>query len=170
MPQKPFEKSGLWAQVVKVNDHEDNPDGNSYRCCKWFPIVTNTTAYKLWELTLWASFLRKFPLEGRSHVQVTKLPNDSVSWMPRSPPRTISALVWVTCIFYLYMYMYIYIYIYIHTHTHIYKSLTSLFYFWPCHTAAGSLVLQPGIRHVPPALEAWHPNHWTTREIPYLHI
>ena len=61
-------------------------------------------------------------------------------------------------------------YIYIYTHTHIYKSLTFLFYFWPCHTAAGSLVLQPGIRPVPTALEARHPNHWTTREIPYLHI
>ena len=29
------------------------------------------------------------------------------------------------------------------------------------------LVPQPGIKPVPPAVEAQCPNHWTTREVPY---
>ena len=32
------------------------------------------------------------------------------------------------------------------------------------HTARGVLVSQPGIKPVPPAVEAWSLNHWTTRE------
>ena len=32
------------------------------------------------------------------------------------------------------------------------------------------LLLQPGIEPVPPALEAWCLNHWTTREVPPLPI
>ena len=36
------------------------------------------------------------------------------------------------------------------------------------HTAqhVGILVPQPGIEPVPPAVEAWSLNHWTTREAP----
>ena len=40
------------------------------------------------------------------------------------------------------------------------------FFFWPCHTACGILVPQPGIKPVPPALEAQSSNHWTAREFP----
>ena len=29
------------------------------------------------------------------------------------------------------------------------------------------LVPQPGVEPMSPALEAWSPNHWTTRELPY---
>ena len=32
--------------------------------------------------------------------------------------------------------------------------------------ACGILVLQPGIEPVPPAVEAWSLNHWTSREVP----
>ena len=32
--------------------------------------------------------------------------------------------------------------------------------------AYGILILQPGIKSVPPAVEAWSLNHWTTREVP----
>ena len=32
--------------------------------------------------------------------------------------------------------------------------------------ACGILVHQPGIEPVPPAVEAWSPNHWTAREVP----
>ena len=37
---------------------------------------------------------------------------------------------------------------------------------WPHHTAGGILVPRPGIEPVPPTVEAWSPNHWTTREVP----
>ena len=40
------------------------------------------------------------------------------------------------------------------------------FFFWPCHTACGILVAQPGIKSMPPAVEALSLNHWTTREVP----
>ena len=36
--------------------------------------------------------------------------------------------------------------------------------FWPCCTACGILVPQPGIELVPPAAEAQSPSHWTTRK------
>ena len=39
-------------------------------------------------------------------------------------------------------------------------------FFWPRCTAYGILVPQPGIEPVPPAVEAWSLNHWTTREVP----
>ena len=32
--------------------------------------------------------------------------------------------------------------------------------------ACGTLVPQPGIEPVPPALQAWSLNHWTAREVP----
>ena len=34
--------------------------------------------------------------------------------------------------------------------------------------ACGILVLQPGIKPVPPALEGPSPNYWTTKEAPIL--
>ena len=37
-------------------------------------------------------------------------------------------------------------------------------FFWPCRTACGILVPQPGIEPVPPAVEAQSPDYWTTRE------
>ena len=40
------------------------------------------------------------------------------------------------------------------------------FFFWPHHTACGTLVPRPGIEPVPPAVEAWSLNHWTPREVP----
>ena len=41
------------------------------------------------------------------------------------------------------------------------------FTFWLSPTvASGILVPWPGIEPMPPALEAWCPNHWTTREVP----
>ena len=41
-----------------------------------------------------------------------------------------------------------------------------LFFFWPQHVACRILVPQPGIEPMPPAMEAWSPNHWTAREVP----
>ena len=38
--------------------------------------------------------------------------------------------------------------------------------FWPCQTARGILVPQPGIEPKPSALETHNLNHWTTREVP----
>ena len=32
--------------------------------------------------------------------------------------------------------------------------------------ACGISVLPPGIEPVPPVMEAWSLNHWTTREVP----
>ena len=37
-------------------------------------------------------------------------------------------------------------------------------FFWPCHTACGILVPQPGTEPEPSAVKAWSPNHWTVRE------
>ena len=38
--------------------------------------------------------------------------------------------------------------------------------FWLCCTACGIFVPQPGIKLVFLAVEAWSPNHWTTRQAP----
>ena len=40
------------------------------------------------------------------------------------------------------------------------------FIFGPHCTACGTLVLWPKSEPTPPAVEAWSPNHWTTREAP----
>ena len=45
--------------------------------------------------------------------------------------------------------------------------LTAVLLFWGCCVACGILVPQPGIQPVPPAVEAWSPNHWTAREAPH---
>ena len=37
--------------------------------------------------------------------------------------------------------------------------------FWPHHMACGILVPWPGIKPVPPAVEAQSTNHWSTREV-----
>ena len=50
-----------------------------------------------------------------------------------------------------------YIHTYTHTHTHIHRL--------HCE-ACGFFVPRPGIEPVSPAVAAWSPNHWTTREIP----
>ena len=42
------------------------------------------------------------------------------------------------------------------------------FIFWPHHATCGILVSPSGIEPTPPALEAWHLTHWTTREVPCL--
>ena len=38
------------------------------------------------------------------------------------------------------------------------------FLFWPCSVACGLLVPKPGIKPRPLAVNAWSPNHWTTRK------
>ena len=38
--------------------------------------------------------------------------------------------------------------------------------FWLHHTACGILIPWPGIEPGPLAVNAWSPNHWTTRELP----
>ena len=40
----------------------------------------------------------------------------------------------------------------------------NFFIFWLHCMACGILVPWPGINPVPPAVESWSPNHWTTRE------
>ena len=50
-----------------------------------------------------------------------------------------------------------------------FPALLFFFFFWPCRTACGILVPQPGIKPMPPAVEAWSLNHWTAREVPVLH-
>ena len=47
---------------------------------------------------------------------------------------------------------------------HILRNLFILI-FWPCHMACWILVLQRRIELVLPALEVWHLNHQTTREV-----
>ena len=42
----------------------------------------------------------------------------------------------------------------------------SLFFFWLCREARGILVPRPRIGPTPWAVQAWSPNHWTTREFP----
>ena len=45
-----------------------------------------------------------------------------------------------------------------------------IYIFWPHRVACGILVPRPGIKPIPPALGAWSPNHWTTREVPMKYI
>ena len=40
------------------------------------------------------------------------------------------------------------------------------FFFLHHHEVCTILFLQPGIKPLSPAGEAWSPNHWTTREFP----
>ena len=54
--------------------------------------------------------------------------------------------------------LYVYFLIYTYTFLHIY-------FFFFLATLCGILVPQPGIEPVPPAVEAWSLNHWTTREV-----
>ena len=50
----------------------------------------------------------------------------------------------------------------------IWKKIWTLFllFIWLRCAACGTLVPQPGVKPVPPAVEAWSLNHWTTREVP----
>ena len=52
---------------------------------------------------------------------------------------------------------------------HIRMSLVRFFIFlisWLHCVACGILVPPPGTEPAPPAVEAWNPNHWTTKEVP----
>ena len=51
-------------------------------------------------------------------------------------------------------------------HTIFYSGCTI---FWLYHATCGILVPQPGIKPGPLAVRALSPNHWTTREFPWLH-
>ena len=44
--------------------------------------------------------------------------------------------------------------------------VNSFWVFCPRLVAWGILVPPPGIEPIPPAMEAWSLNHWTTREVP----
>ena len=46
-------------------------------------------------------------------------------------------------------------------------NLTYFFSFWPCCSACRISVPQPGIKPVPPAMEAQSLNHWTAGEVPH---
>ena len=39
-------------------------------------------------------------------------------------------------------------------------------FIWPCRAACRILVPRPGTEPMPPAVEAWSPNHCTAREVP----
>ena len=39
-------------------------------------------------------------------------------------------------------------------------------FFWPYCSACEIIVLPPVVEPMPPAVEAWNPNHWTTRKFP----
>ena len=47
-----------------------------------------------------------------------------------------------------------------------YPMYSSFFSFWQHCGACETLGPRPGIEPMPPALEAWSLNHWTTREVP----
>ena len=49
----------------------------------------------------------------------------------------------------------------IHTPTHL-SSIHLLTYVF----SLALLIPQPGVKPMPPAVEAWSPNHWTAREVP----
>ena len=67
----------------------------------------------------------------------------------------------------------------IHTHTlkreikqnlylsfHLSCTSNFFFFFWPCHIACGTLLPSPGVKPVPPALEAWSLNPWRAKKVP----
>ena len=41
-----------------------------------------------------------------------------------------------------------------------------IYFFGHCVRHVGILVPQPGIEPIPPEMEMWHLNHWTTRDVP----
>ena len=45
-------------------------------------------------------------------------------------------------------------------------SVFFFFFFWPLPAACKIFAPQPGVEPESPAVEAWSPNHWTTREFP----
>ena len=44
--------------------------------------------------------------------------------------------------------------------------ISFFFFLWQHHSAWGILVPWPGIKPMPPEVEAWSLNHWTAREFP----
>ena len=44
----------------------------------------------------------------------------------------------------------------------LFLNYSVVFYFWLYHVACGIIVPQPGMEPVPPTLEAWSLNHWST--------
>ena len=52
----------------------------------------------------------------------------------------------------------------------IYIYFLSFFFFQLCHAACETLVPWHGVERMLPAVEAQRPNHWTTREVPYMFI
>ena len=42
-------------------------------------------------------------------------------------------------------------------------------FFFP-YVACGILISQPGVKPMPPTVEAWNLNHWTTREVTHSNI
>ena len=58
-----------------------------------------------------------------------------------------------------------------HPHQHLYTCNFFLFlpfFFFSGHSMRHGDLPQPGIKPMPPAVEAWSLNHWTTREVPTL--
>ena len=45
-------------------------------------------------------------------------------------------------------------------------AINGTLFIWCCPVACGILVPQPGMEPIPLAMEAWSPNHLTTREFP----
>ena len=45
-----------------------------------------------------------------------------------------------------------------------------IFFFFPVVQLGMRNFLPPGIKPVPPALEAWGLNHWATREVLWFHL
>ena len=48
----------------------------------------------------------------------------------------------------------------------VFDFIQVFFSFWPRCVACGILIPQPGIKPAPSAVNAWSPNHSTTREFP----
>ena len=57
---------------------------------------------------------------------------------------------------------------YFHITFHCYQSVFFFFFFfyWLHGMAWGIFFSLPGIKPIPPAMEAWILNYWTTREVP----
>lgn len=51
-----------------------------------------------------------------------------------------------------------------------YLPSSSFFLFQPHCAACGTVIPQPGIEPVGPAVETWSPKHWTSREFPALFL
>ena len=83
------------------------------------------------------------PRPGLEPVSPALAGRISTTAPPGKPPKFLPALAisWVTFLF---------------------------FFFWPRRVARGILVPRPGIKHAPPAVEAWSLNLWSAREVPWV--